>query len=288
MTRNLVFSSGRTLALDPWCLMGILNATPDSFSDGGVHLDPTAAVRAGLRMLDEGATVLDVGGESTRPGAARVSASDQCARVLPILKRLRAETNAVLSIDTTLAIVAEAALDAGAEVINDVAAGQEAPRIFDVAAERGAAIVLMHRLVPPGEDRYSTAYATAPKYGDVVEEVCSFLVERVAAARARGVEKNKIILDPGFGFGKSVEQNLELLERINEVVRLGFPVLAGLSRKSFLAAIGHGDTPEKRSAGSVEVAVAAWDRGVSILRVHEPAAHRDGLLRSPVFPRLST
>lgn len=268
--------------------MGILNATPDSFSDGGVHVRPEAAVQAGVRMLEEGATVLDVGGESTRPGAARVSAFDQCERVLPILKQLRATTNAILSIDTTLAEVAEAAIDAGADIINDVSAGQEDECIFDVAAQSGAGIVLMHRLVPPGEDRYSTAYSTAPKYGDVVEEVCSFLVERAAKARARGVAEDKIILDPGFGFGKSVEQNLELLERIDEVVGLGFPVLAGLSRKSFLAAMGHGDTPMERTAGSVEVAVAAWDRGVSILRVHEPAAHRDGLLRSPVFPRSPT
>jgi dihydropteroate synthase len=278
------FKSGRVLTLEPWCLMGILNATPDSFSDGGLHLDPADGLCAGLRMLEEGASILDVGGESTRPGAQRVGADIQCQRVLPLIERLRAETDAIVSIDTTLAEVAGRAIEAGADVINDVAAGQEDPRIFDVAAESGSGLVLMHRRVPPEMDQYSTAYETNPVYEDVVQDVCEFLTTRAKAAQSRGVDKDKIIVDPGFGFGKSVEQNLALLEGIDAVVALGYPVLAGLSRKSFLGSLGYGADPAERVEGSVVLGVRAWERGANILRVHDPAPHHEALLRSSFIP----
>jgi len=277
VSKELSLVNGRTVSLDPWCLMGILNTTPDSFSDGGRHLDPAFAIAAGLEMVADGATILDVGGESTRPGAKRVSAQDQIKRVLPVIEGLREVCEAAISIDTTLAFVAEAAIDAGADLVNDVSAGREDPTILDLVAEKGCGIVLMHRLCPPGEDSWSDRYTSAPQYEDVVANVSEFLAERAAVAQDRGIGSQKIVLDPGLGFGKTVEQNLELVVRIEEIVNLGYPVLLGASRKSFLGALSGVEEPVERGAASLAIALRAWQGGASILRVHEPKPHREAL-----------
>ena len=260
--------------------MGILNATPDSFSDGGDHLDPSAAVASGLAMVEAGAAILDVGGESTRPGAERVPASGQVDRVVPVIRELRRRETTrsiVISVDTTLAEVAEAALDAGADAINDVSAGLEDPGILELAASRGSGLVLMHRLRPPDRDQYSDQYEEPPAYEDVVQEVRTFLEERGARAEEVGVDPGAILVDPGLGFGKTVPQNLELLRRLPVIVEDGRPVLVGASRKSFLGAISGESDPRAREVESVISGVEAWRRGAGVLRVHDVQAHRRAL-----------
>lgn len=257
--------------------MGILNTTPDSFSDGGLHLDPEHAIAAGREMIAEGATIIDVGGESTRPGAQRVSTQEQILRVLPVIKGLAKNNASVISIDTTLAEVAEAAIDVGAEIVNDVSAGREDPSILNLVADRGCGIVLMHRLCPPGEDSYSSEYETPPEYEDVVDQVKAFLSERAAVAQNLGITPDSIILDPGLGFGKTVKQNLELIARIDEIVGLGFPVLIGASRKSFLGALTGVQEPANRGMESIVMAIEAWKGGALVLRVHEPRQHCQAL-----------
>ena len=277
MTRTLSLENGRSVALDPWCLMGILNATPDSFSDGALNLDPERAIESGLNMVADGATILDVGGESTRPGAARIPAREQLRRVIPVIEGLRRRSDIPISIDTTIAEVARAALDAGADIVNDVSAGTEDDTMFDLVAKRGCLVVLMHRLHAPEEDSYSDRYQEPPRYDDVVDTVKVFLQERVAAAEARGIAPGRIVLDPGLGFGKTVEQNLELIAQIGTIVAMGHPVLVGASRKSFLGAITGIQEPAARGMASVVMAITAWGGGASILRVHEPGPHREGL-----------
>ena len=273
-------SEKRSVELEPWCLMAVLNATPDSFSDGGDHLDPIRAADAGVEMVRDGAAILDVGGESTRPGAERIPAAAQIERVVPVIEALRgrAETRTIpITIDTTRAEVADAALDAGADAINDVSAGEEDPEILAVAAARGVAVILMHRLRPPDRDVYSDRYETPPEYGDVVEAVRSHLERRAAAAVAAGVEADLVAVDPGLGFGKSVEQNLALVRGLPRLVGDGRPVLVGASRKSFLGAIAETPDPRARDLESCVAAVEAWRRGAAILRVHRPAEHRRAL-----------
>ncbi|MBC01974.1 MAG: dihydropteroate synthase [Phycisphaerae bacterium] len=260
--------------------MGILNTTPDSFSDGGDHLDPAMAAAAGVAMGEAGAAVLDIGGESTRPGAERVSGRDQIERVVPVIRALRAHPStgsAVITIDTTLASVAEAALDAGADAINDVSAGLEDPGIIELAADRGAGLILMHRLRPPDRDRYSDRYEDPPVYEDVVEEVRSFLDDRVRHAEQAGVRPEAIAVDPGLGFGKTVPQNLELIHGLRRIVADGRPVLVGASRKSFLGAISGETDPRGREVESVASGIEAWRRGAGILRVHRVDDHRRAL-----------
>ncbi len=260
--------------------MGVLNATPDSFSDGGRHLDPTMAVRAGIAMVEDGARILDVGGESTRPGADRIDAIEQIGRVIPVIEKLRAHEvtrSIVITIDTTLAAVAEAALDAGADGINDVSAGSEDPGIFDLAASRGAGLVLMHRLRPPDRDQYSDRYLEAPVYEDVVGDVIAFLDERACRAEEAGVRPDAIAVDPGLGFGKSVSQNLELIRNLPRIVAKGRPVLVGASRKSFLGAISGEPEPEARRSESIVAGIESWRRGAGILRVHDVEEHRKAL-----------
>jgi dihydropteroate synthase len=284
------------LPLDRPRLIGILNVTPDSFSDGGRFLDPDAAVHRAVELIREGANIIDVGGESTRPGAARVDAQEQIRRVVPVIRALRGrlahapapvhggasgpETFAAfISIDTTLASVARAAIDAGADIINDVSAGREDSWMFPLAAERGCGLLLMHRLVPPGRDSYSDRYAdhARPRYGDVVAEVCRFLVERAEAAAAAGVERDRIAVDPGLGFGKTVEQNYELIARCDELASTGYPVVTGASRKSFIGHAGGVESPVDRVCGSVAAAAVQYLGGVRLFRVHDVAAHRQGL-----------
>ncbi len=266
--------------------MGILNATPDSFSDGGRFVDVGAGVGQAELMAAQGADIIDVGGESTRPGAERVGAAEQIRRTEPLVREIRAALGdrVAISIDTTLAPVAEAALEAGATIVNDVSAGLEDPGILGLAAERGAGLVLMHRLRPPDTDRFSNAYARdeRPEYDDVVREVGACLRDRIAAAEAAGVASAAIVADPGLGFGKTVEQNLELIRRTDELVAmLGRAVLSGVSRKSFVgvaSGLGDGSEPGERLAGTIGLSVAHVLRGASVLRVHDVGPVREAVL----------
>ncbi len=277
-TRFWTASSDRVLSLEPFALMGVVNITPDSFSDGGQFADQEDAARFALQLVDEGATVIDVGGESTRPGAERVDAEEQVRRVVPVIARIRARSNVAISVDTTLAEVAEAAIEAGADIVNDVSAGTEDSAMFRLAARTGAGLVLMHRLHAPGDDSYSDRYTQPPAYGDVVRDVANFLLARAEMAMAAGVARESIAIDPGLGFGKSVAQNYELLARTSELAALGFPVLVGASRKSFLGAVTGRTDPEQRIIGSVVAAVAAYGGGARVIRAHDVGAHREALL----------
>ena len=256
-------------------LMAVLNTTPDSFSDGGVHSSFDAALAHGQRCIHDGAGILDVGGESTRPGAARVDIAEQIARTQPVIAALA--TLGPVSIDTTRAEVARAALAAGACIVNDVSAALDDPEIVDVACAAGAAIILMHRLASPDSDRWSTEYDARRTYGDVVHDVRDWLGARVAAVLKAGMPRDRIAIDPGLGFGKDVQQNLALIARLPEFAELGVPVLVGASRKSFLGAITAESDPAQRDAASVGAALVAASNGAAILRVHAVRDHAHAL-----------
>jgi dihydropteroate synthase len=252
-------------------VMGVVNVTPDSFSDGGVNLDPADAAASVRRMLAEGAAIVDVGGESTRPGSKGVSADEELARVAPVLEQLEGEVP--VSIDTSKARVARAALGLGAELVNDVTALRGDPELAEVVAEAGAYLCLMHM---QGEPRTMQA---DPRYDDVVSEVAAFLEERLRAAVAAGIPEERICLDPGIGFGKTVEHNFELIRRLDELTALGRPVLVGLSRKSSLGKLlGDPQATTGSLAASVGAAVAAYERGATILRVHDVREHVEALI----------
>jgi len=258
-------------------VMGIVNVTPDSFSDGGLYLDPDAAVEHALRLAREGADILDVGGESTRPGAEPVPLQEELARVEPVLAGLAGRTSAQISIDTSKAEVARAAIAAGATVVNDVTALRADPQMAAVVADAGAEVCLMHML---GEPR---TMQREPHYDDVVDAVRAFLEERLAFAVHEGVSERRVILDPGIGFGKTIEHNLELIRRLDELLILGCPIMVGTSRKSFLGAIAGSardaePLPEdERLAGTIATNVLAFERGASVFRVHDVAPARDAL-----------
>ncbi len=275
--------TGRSICLDQPRLMGVLNVTPDSFSDGGEFETVGQAVDHGRRMIDEGACIIDVGGESARPGAQRISSEEQIKRAVPVITRLRRETDAVICIDTTRSAVAEAALDAGADIINDVAAGTEDEHIFELAARRRCGLVLMHRLQPPQADSYSDRYVSEPVYDDVVVTVRDFLRGRCAAAVNSGVDRSAIVIDPGLGFGKTVGQNYQLIKHSHELVADGYPVLSAASRKSFIGSVSGVAEPRERMAGSIAVAVAHWLAGVRLFRVHDVAGHREALAVAASF-----
>lgn len=260
-------------------LMAIVNATPDSFSDGGLHLDAAAAAAHGERCAADGAAILDVGGESTRPGAGRVPEPEQIARTEPVVRALAARH--AVSIDTTRAAVARAALAAGACMVNDVSGGTEDPGIVEAAAEHGAALVLMHRRFAPGDDRWSHEHDPRRATVDVVSEVRDWLAGRVDDAVRRGLARDRVAIDPGIGFGKDVAQNVELIERLRELTALGVAVLVGASRKSFLGALTDQPDPARRDAASVVAAQAAAARGAAILRVHDVRAHAGAGLGAP-------
>jgi len=251
-------------------VMGVVNVTPDSFSDGGRFLDAHSAIAHGRRLAQEGADILDVGGESTRPGAEPVAEREELARVVPVLDGLAASSGAALSIDTSKVGVARAAIEAGATVVNDVTAFRAEPELAALVAERGVRCCLMHML---GEPR---TMQKSPRYGDVVAEVKAFLEERMAFAVAEGVAEERILLDPGIGFGKTLEHNLELLRRLDELVAIGRPVVVGTSRKSFLGAITGREVGE-RLPGTIAANVLALERGATVFRVHEVAPLRDAL-----------
>lgn len=254
-------------------VMGVLNCTPDSFHAGGRSMDVPSAIEHALDLVRQGADIIDVGGESTRPGADRVPAEEQVRRVMPVIRGIRARSGVPISVDTTLAAVAQAAIEAGAWIVNDVSAGHEDPGLFPLVARLGAGLVLMHRLVPPGADRYSNQYERPPVYGDVVAEVMTFLAQRVGLAERAGVPRARMVVDPGFGFGKSVEQNFDMLARLRAFTSLGLPVLVGLSRKSFLGEAAGVTDPTDRLPASLAAATEAIRRGVGVLRVHDVAAH---------------
>jgi len=249
-------------------VMGVINVTPDSFSDGGVHLRVGPAVTAAWGMLDCGAAIVDVGGESTRPGSEGVSVEDELARVEPVLEDLG---GAPVSIDTSKAAVARRALELGAELVNDVTALRADPELGGVVADGGAYLCLMHM---QGEPR---TMQDDPQYDDVVSDVKRFLEERLAAAVDAGVREEMVCLDPGIGFGKTVEQNFELVRRLDELVAIGRPVLVGFSRKSALARILGSGAKVGSTAASVGAAVSAYDRGATILRVHDVREHVEAL-----------
>lgn len=250
-------------------VMGVLNVTPDSFSDGGRFLDPGAAVDRALRMVEEGAGIIDVGGESTRPGASPVPLDEELRRVLPVVERLAADLAVPLSVDTSKPEVMRRAIAAGAGMINDVCALQ-APGALETLADSRAAACLMHM---QGEPR---TMQVAPAYGDVVAEVRAFLVGRVQACRQAGIGADRLVLDPGFGFGKTLEHNLELLCSLDRLAAEGLPVLAGLSRKSMIGQLT-GRAPGERLAGSVALAAIAVIQGASIVRAHDVAETVDAV-----------
>ncbi len=255
-------------------IMGIVNVTPDSFSDGGLYLDPGAAIAHGLELVEQGAAILDVGGESTRPGADPVGVEEELARVLPVVEGLAERVPGVqISIDTAKREVAERALAAGASLVNDVTALRGDPGMAELVAAGGADCCLMHML---GEPR---TMQDDPRYGDVVDDVKAFLSERMESAVQAGVAEERILLDPGIGFGKTAEHNLQLLSRLDEIVALGRPVVIGTSRKSFLGRLAGGRPgPEDRLPGTIATNVMALERGAEVFRVHDVAPVRDALV----------
>ena len=262
--------AGRILRLDRTRIMGIVNATPDSFSDGGAYFDADAAVAHGLRLAGEGADILDIGGESTRPGAAPVPVEEELRRVVPVIERLSRETALPISVDTYRPEVMRAAVAAGAGMINDVYALRREGAL-DAAAALGVPVVLMHMRGEPG------SMQGAPDYDDVVGEVHRFLTERVFAAEMAGIARKRIVVDPGFGFGKRTVDNLQLLARLERFTELGVPVLAGLSRKRSIGELTGRESPVERVHGSVAAHLVAAQRGARIVRVHDVAATRDAL-----------
>jgi dihydropteroate synthase len=253
----------RTLDLSEQAVVvGILNVTPDSFSDGGRYYDPAVAVEHGRRMAADGAAIIDVGGESTRPGAEPVPVEEELRRVLPVVGRLVRETKAIISIDTRKATVAEAAIDAGARIVNDVSGLRFDPRMAGVVAKAGVAVVLMHMRGTPQDMQQRC------QYQDVVREVCEELRRSVNVALEAGVREDRIVVDPGFGFAKTVEQSFELLRRLNELRSLGRPIMVGTSRKSMIRRV-LGDDPVALLAGTVATLVIAIQGGARLLRVHD-------------------
>ena len=262
--------AGRILKLDRPQIMGIVNVTPDSFSDGGAHDTTDAAVAHALKLVEEGADLLDIGGESTRPGADEVSLEEELSRVIPVVERLASQTSLPISIDTCKSEVMRAAVAAGAGMINDVYALRREGAL-EAAAELGVPVVLMHML---GEPR---SMQQSPGYDDVVGEVHRFLTERLFAAEMSGIAKKNLLVDPGFGFGKNTAHNLVLLSQLQRFIELGVPVLAGLSRKRTIGELTGREVAQDRVAGSVAAHLIAAQRGAMILRVHDVAATVDAL-----------
>jgi dihydropteroate synthase len=261
--------------------MGIVNVTPDSFSDGGLYLDADAAIEHGKQLAAEGADILDIGGESTRPGAAEVSAEDELARTAPVVAALadhekRGQTPFSISIDTSKATVAQAALDAGASIVNDVTALRADPELAGICAGSGCEVVLMHMLGTP------RTMQDDPRYDDVVDDVKAFLAERIEHAVGEGIAEDRIWIDPGIGFGKTVEHNLELTRRLGELSELGRPVVFGSSRKSHLGTITGREVGERLGA-TIASNVLAVRAGADVLRVHDVAELREAVLTTEVI-----
>jgi dihydropteroate synthase len=269
--RNTIRVGDRTLGPDP-VLIGVLNVTPDSFSDGGDYLVPDKAAARAATMLDEGAQIIDVGGESTRPGSDPIPPEDEVRRVVPVVREILAQRpDAIVSVDTYRAKTARAALEAGARIVNDVTALRGDRRMAEVVADARCPLVLMHMLGEP------KTMQRDPRYDDVVREVRDFLAERAEHAVAAGVEPESILLDPGIGFGKTLEHNLALLLHLDALVETGFPVLVGASRKSFIGKITGVEEAKDRVFGTVATTVLAYERGATFFRVHDVRANREAL-----------
>jgi len=251
-------------------IMGVLNVTPDSFSDGGQFIDPGVAMERALQMIAEGADLIDIGGESTRPGAPYVGEDEEIRRIRPIFEVLGKHTNIPLSIDTRKAAVAQVALDLGAVMVNDVSALQDDPRMAQLVQESNAGVVLMHR------KGHSATMQKAPHYDDVVGEIKAFLAERISMAQAIGIPADHIIVDPGIGFGKSLNHNLKILANIGEFLQLGQPVLIGVSRKAFLGELTGRPVGEREMGNAAALATAVW-QGAHILRVHDVRAMNEAI-----------
>ena len=257
---------------DPPLVMGVLNVTPDSFSDGGRYLECSNAVAHAREMIAQGADIIDVGGESTRPGSKPVAPAEQIRRTVSVIDAIRSEYDSVtISIDTCSAMVAAEALDAGADMVNDVSALRDDPRMVDVVAEHRAAVVLMHRRGHSADMQKDGG----PDYDDVIVEISEFLDERRCFAIERGVDSSRIIFDPGIGFGKRVKHNLLILKHLDRFVELGSPLLVGASRKSFIGKVLAQDDPDRRESGSLACVAMATFAGAAIIRVHDVAPTMD-------------
>ncbi len=243
-------------------LMGILNVTPDSFSDGGLFLDKKNAVRKGLQLIEDGADILDIGGESTRPGSNPITSEEEKKRILPVISEIRKKTDALISVDTTKSEVLKSALDAGADILNDISGMRSDPKIRELVATKDIPVIIMHMKGTPRNMQEN------PEYGNVIHEIKSFLQQRVTEALTAGIKKKKIIIDPGIGFGKRLKDNLRIISNLSAFNELGFPILIGVSRKSFI-----GDllalSPEKRIEGTIASSLISILQGAHILRVHD-------------------
>jgi dihydropteroate synthase len=266
---RIIDCAGRPLALDRPRIVGIINVTPDSFSDGGAHVDASAAIAHGLKLVEEGADLLDIGGESTRPNAEPVSIEDEIARVIPVIAELAKQTSVPISVDTSKPDVMRAAVASGAGMINDVCALRQ-DGALDAASELKVPVCLMHML---GEPR---TMQDNPHYDDVVSDVRRFLAERIFACEMSGIDKKLIVVDPGFGFGKTLEHNLTLLRGLDQLTALGVPMMVGLSRKGMIGALT-GRSVDQRAVGSAAAAMIAVQKGATIVRVHDVAETRDAL-----------
>jgi len=264
--------NGKEFTLGPktW-IMGVLNVTPDSFSDGGQYLDKDKAVKRGLRLIEEGSDIIDIGGESTRPGSEPIPAEEEIRRVIPVIKSLREKTEALISVDTTKSEVARAALDAGADIINDISSLRFDPGMAPLAAEKGVPVILMHMKGMPKTMQVN------PYYEDVLQEVRSFLQERIHEAQAAGIKRERIVIDPGIGFGKRLEDNLALINKLHVLGELDRPILIGTSRKSFIGNILD-LPPQERLEGSIASSILSMAHGAHILRVHDVAAIKRAVL----------
>ena len=259
-----------TLGQRTW-IMGVINVTPDSFSDAGLHFDKDKAVARGLQLREEGSDIIDIGGESTRPGSEPITEEEELRRVIPVISALREKTDSLISIDTTKSEVAQAALDAGADIINDISSSSFDPKTFSVAAERGAPVILMHMKGIPRNMQVN------PFYENVLLEVKSFLKEKIEQAQAAGIKKEKIIIDPGIGFGKRHKDNLVLIKNLHFFETLDQPILIGISRKSFIGKILD-SPPKQRLEGTIASAVLSIVHGAHILRVHDVASVKKAML----------
>jgi len=258
------------LTLDRPHLMGVVNVTPDSFSDGGDYLDARAAIAHGKALVADGADILDIGGESTRPGSNPVSVDEECARVIPVIEGLKNE-HAIISIDTRHSEVMQRAIDAGARIVNDVTALTHDPQSAKVCLDADVDIVLMHMQGDP------QTMQDNPTYDDAALDILNYMGERIISLEEMGLSREKITIDPGIGFGKNLEHNLRILSGIDAFHALGVPLLLGVSRKSFITKIDRDVAPKDRVAGSIAAAIAGWDRGVQIFRVHDVAETRQAL-----------
>jgi len=251
--------------------MGILNITPDSFSDGSLYLDKKNAVQKGLQLIEDGADILDIGGESTRPGSDPVTAEEEKKRIVPVISEIREKTDALISVDTTKSEVLKSALDAGADILNDISGMRFDPKIGELASKKDIPVIIMHMKGTPRNMQES------PEYGNVIQEIKAFLEQRVTDALTAGIKKNKIIIDPGIGFGKRLKDNLKIISNLSAFNELGFPILIGVSRKSFI-----GDlldlSPEKRIEGTIASSLISILQGAHILRVHDVSSLKKAVI----------